>query len=185
MAVGVAPIDVIAAALRRERQRAGLSAAELARRANIAKSTVSQLESGSGNPSVETLWSLSTALGIMFSRLVDLPDEGVRLVRAGDGPGVPAAAAPYAVSLLSACAPNARRDLYLISAEPGRARQSDPHQPGVMEHIVMVSGRALLGPLDAPVELGSGDYLSYPGDERHTFQALSEHTAAVLVLEHR
>lgn len=185
MTGGLAPIDVIAASLRRERERAGLSAAELARRANIAKSTVSQLESGSGNPSVETLWSLSTALGIAFSRLVDMPDEGVRLVRAGDGHGVPSAAAPYAVSLLSACSPNARRDLYLIAAEPGSARDSQPHQAGVTEHIVMVSGRGLLGPIDAPVELGPGDYVSYRGDERHTFQALAAHTIAVLVLEHR
>jgi transcriptional regulator with XRE-family HTH domain len=182
---GLAPIDVIAVALRHERERAGLSAAELARRANIAKSTVSQLESGSGNPSVETLWAISTALGIPFSRLVDLPGEGVRLIRMGDAPEVSAAAAPYAVTLLSACAPNARRDLYLISAEPGSARESEPHQPGVTEHIVMVTGHALLGPIDAPVEMGPGDYVSYPGDERHTFQALAEHTIAVLVLEDR
>jgi transcriptional regulator with XRE-family HTH domain len=52
---------------------AGLSLTELARRAGIAKSTLSQLESGAGNPSVETLWALAVALGVPFSRLVDLP----------------------------------------------------------------------------------------------------------------
>ena len=57
----------IAAALRRERARAGVSLTELARRAGIAKSTLSQLESGSGNPSVETLWALGTALGVPFA----------------------------------------------------------------------------------------------------------------------
>jgi transcriptional regulator with XRE-family HTH domain len=58
------PISVIAKSLVRERLRTGLSLAEIARRAGIAKSTLSQLESGNGNPSLETLWSLCVALDI-------------------------------------------------------------------------------------------------------------------------
>ncbi|TVT16979.1 helix-turn-helix transcriptional regulator, partial [Amycolatopsis rhizosphaerae] len=90
-----APLDLIAAALRRERARAGLSLTELARRAEVAKSTLSQLESGTGNPSVETLWALGTALGVPFSRLVDPPGTAGRLIRAGEGPAVPAEGADY------------------------------------------------------------------------------------------
>ena len=45
----------IAHTLRREREAAGVSVSELARRAGVSKATVSQLEGGSGNPSVETL----------------------------------------------------------------------------------------------------------------------------------
>lgn len=179
-----APLDVIAASLQRERRRAGMSLGELGRRAGVAKSTVSQLESGSGNPSIETLWAISTALDVPFSRLVAPPRGGVQLIRAGEGPAVPAASATYVATLLSACPPNARRDIYLISAEPGGARDSEPHSLGVIEHVVIGHGRALVGPIDAPVELGPGDYLAYPADERHTFRALQAHTFAVLVSEH-
>lgn len=49
----------------------GLSLAEVARRAGIAKSTLSQLESGNGNPSLETLWSLCVALDIPFAVLLE------------------------------------------------------------------------------------------------------------------
>lgn len=45
------PISMIAKSPVRERQRTGLSLAEIARRAGIAKSTLSQLEAGNGNPS--------------------------------------------------------------------------------------------------------------------------------------
>ena len=62
------PISVIAKSLTRERSRTGLSLAEVARRAGIAKSTLSQLESGNGNPSLETLWALCVALDIPFAR---------------------------------------------------------------------------------------------------------------------
>ncbi len=47
------PISLIAKSLVRERARTGLSLAEVARRAGIAKSTLSQLESGNGNPSLK------------------------------------------------------------------------------------------------------------------------------------
>ncbi|MEJ7649643.1 MAG: XRE family transcriptional regulator [Nakamurella sp.] len=179
-----APLAAIAASLRRERERAGLSLGELGRRAGIAKSTVSQLESGSSNPSIETLWALCTAIGIPFSRIVEPPRASVRLIRSGNGPSVASATAAYAATLLSACPPNARRDVYLIAAEPGPGRHSAAHEPGVVEHVILSRGRALVGPADDPVEIGPGDYLSYPGDEPHVFTSLRAHTFAVLVSEH-
>ncbi|WZB72959.1 helix-turn-helix transcriptional regulator [Achromobacter xylosoxidans] len=69
-AASPAPIGLLATALRRERERAGMSLAELARRAGLAKSTLSQLESGTGNPSLETLWALAMALDVQVSRLI-------------------------------------------------------------------------------------------------------------------
>lgn len=175
----------IAHSLRREREAAGLSVSELARRAGVSKATVSQLESGMGNPSVETLWALGDALGIPFAELVDQRTATPRLIRLGDHAGVPSAAAPYVATLLSAAAPGTRRDIYLIQADPGEARRSLPHHPGTTEHVVLISGEALIGPADAPQLLHPGDYLSYPGDAPHLFEARLPETAAVLISELR
>lgn len=82
------PIEIIAKGLTRERQRAGLSLAEVARRAGVAKSTLSQLEAGQGNPSIETLWALCVALNIPFARLMEEPSNQVQVIRCGDGPTV-------------------------------------------------------------------------------------------------
>lgn len=60
-----------------------------------------------------------------------------------------------------------------------------PHPTSAVEHLVLSTGRALIGPAEAPVELGPGDYISYPGDIPHSYQALVPGTTAVLVLEHR
>jgi transcriptional regulator with XRE-family HTH domain len=179
-----APLDVIAFSLRRERERAGLSLSELAKRAGIAKSTLSQLESASGNPSVETLWALGVALDVPFSRLVDPPRPKVQVIRAGEGPAVFSERAEYVATLLASCPPNARRDVYLISAEPGSVRESEPHMPGVVEHVVLCAGRARLGLADDPVEVGPGDYVAYPGDLPHVFEALEAGTFSVMVSEH-
>jgi transcriptional regulator with XRE-family HTH domain len=178
------PLDLIAASIRRERDRAGLSLTELAKRAGIAKSTLSQLESGTGNPSVETLWALGVALDVPLSRLLDPPRPAVRVIRAGEGPVTYSERSPYAATLLSACPPNARRDLYRIGAEPGEPRISEPHMPGTAEHVLIGTGRALVGLSEEPAELGPGDYMTYPGDRPHIFKALEPGTTAVIVMEH-
>ncbi|MFD5224939.1 helix-turn-helix domain-containing protein [Microbacterium sp. NPDC058342] len=175
----------IAHSLRRERESAGLSVSELARRAGVSKATVSQLESGAGNPSVETLWAIGDALGVPFATLVDQSTTAPRLIRVGDHAGVPSAAAPYLATLLSAAAPGTRRDIYLIQAEPGEPRRSLPHRHGTTEHVVLFSGEALIGPSESPELLHPGDYLSYAGDAPHIFEARTAGTSAVLVSELR
>lgn len=177
------PKELVAASLKRERTRVGLSIAELARRAGIGKSTLSQLESGDGNPSVETLWALSTALGVQFSALLDAPTPRVEVVRFGGGAVIPAANADYSTALLSTASPGSRRDLYLIRAEPGKPRISAPHSRGIVEHVVITAGRARVGPPDEAVELGPGDYIRYAGDAEHVFDALEPGTVALLISE--
>jgi transcriptional regulator with XRE-family HTH domain len=178
-----ASMEVIAASLRRERGRTGLSLSELARKAGLSKSTLSQLEAGIGNPSLETLWALCIALDAPFSRLVDPPAPRPRLIRAGEGPAVASSQAEYRATLLAACPPGARPEIYFIAAEPGRQRTSEPHQPGVVEHVVLSTGRALVGLADEPFELGPGDYTAYPADVPHLFRALRPGTTAVLISE--
>src|SRR3954466_10833914 len=125
-----APLATIASALRRERERVGLSLTQLSKRAGIAKSTLSQLESGTGNPSVETLWALGVALGVPFSQLVEPLAPQVRVVRAGDGPQISSEAAHYSGTRVAAGPPHGRRDRYVIEAEPGATRTAEPHLPG-------------------------------------------------------
>jgi transcriptional regulator with XRE-family HTH domain len=182
-APGFTLISLIAERVQRERERAGMSLTELAKRAGISKSTLSQLESGTGNPSMETLWGLSVALGVPFSRLVDPPRAQVQVIRAGTEITARSEQSDYAVTLLTASAPHARRDLYRIVAQPGESCLSQPHAPGTCEHLVLSTGRALAGPADEPVELGPGDYVNYPGDVPHVFRALAADTTAVIVME--
>jgi len=179
-----APLATIATALRRERERVGISLTELARRAGVAKSTLSHLESGTGNPSVETLWALGVALGVPFGRLVEPSDDAIRVIRAGEGPRIRSEQADFTGTLLSAGAAHLRRDVYLIELEPGAVREADGHTPRSVEHVVVAAGRLRVGPEANPVDLDPGDYATFPGDIPHRYEALLPGTFAVLVMEH-
>ena len=106
------------------------------------------------------------------------------MIRADEGPTIASAEADYRATLLASCPPGARHDVYRIEAEPGQARASEPHMPGVVEHVVLSTGRALVGVTGEPAELGPGDYIRYPGDVAHVFEALEPGTLAVLLSEH-
>ena len=62
--------------LRSARERRGLSAAELARRAGLSRRTLTEIEAGRANPTLSKLAALAGAAGVELARLV-APDEDV------------------------------------------------------------------------------------------------------------
>jgi quercetin dioxygenase-like cupin family protein len=91
--------------------------------------------------------------------------------------------ADYTSLLLSACPASARRDIYQIVVQPGEAKRSHPHMTGVIEHIILTRGSAMVGLIDQTKKLFAGDYISYPGDLEHIFDALEENTEAIIIME--
>jgi transcriptional regulator with XRE-family HTH domain len=171
----------VAANIRLLRRQAGLTLAELASTADIGKSTLAQLESGRANPSVETLWAIAAALEVPFARLVEEQHPALRVIRATDIPVVRSAETPgWARRSL---AYNDRRgtfEIYALDLEPGTSRHADPHQAGVVEYVLVVTGHLRAGPHTDPVELSAGDLLTFAGDVPHLYEAL-EATHCVLV----
>lgn len=181
----LSPVAQIATNLRVERGRAGVSLSELARAAGVSKSTLSQLEAGAGNPSVETLWAVATALEIPFARLVETCAAPVQVIRAEERAAIPSARADYLATLLAPGHARERRDIFVIELEPGEARQADPHPRGSVEHVIVAAGRLRMGPADRLVEAAAGDYVSFPGDVAHRYEALEPGSWAVLVMQHQ
>ncbi|UWQ79461.1 XRE family transcriptional regulator [Leisingera sp. S132] len=178
-----APHQMIAAAIQRERSRAGISLSALAARAGIAKSTLSQLEAGNGNPSVETLWALAAALNVPLSLLFETEAPATRLIRAGEGEVLESDQSDFAAVLLSRSPPNVRRDVYRVVMQPGQIRRAQPHPRGTVEHMLVCSGQMRAGPEGQEEILRTGDYYTYPGDRPHSYEALQAETLFMMVME--
>src|SRR3954452_23112389 len=68
--------------------RGPLSVLELSRRSGVARNTIAALERGEGNPTVDTLYALSDALGVGLAGLLEAP-PATRVVRSGEGVHIP------------------------------------------------------------------------------------------------
>ena len=177
------PTELIARAIVRERRRAGLSLSGLAAQAGLAKSTLSQLEAGKGNPSVETLWAIATALGVPFSCLFETASPEGRLVRAGEGEPISAAEAAFSAVLLAEGPPTSRRDLYRLDLRAGSRRAAEAHPAGTIEHAIVCAGQVQLGPEDRVENLGAGDYYRYSAEVPHAYEAMTETARVLLIME--
>lgn len=178
-----APHKMIAAAIQRERSRAGKSLSALAAEAGIAKSTLSQLEAGNGNPSVETLWALAAALDVPLSLLFETEAPATKLIRAIEGEVLESEQSDFAAVLLSRSPPNVRRDVYRVVMQPGEIRRAQPHPRGTVEHMLVCSGQLRAGPEGQEELLCPGDYYTFPGDHPHTYEAKRADTMFLMVME--
>jgi transcriptional regulator with XRE-family HTH domain len=177
-------VRAVAANVRSLRLQAGYTLADLASAAGLGKSTLAQLESGKANPSVETLWALAAALQVPFARIVEEERPSLRVVRARDVPAMRSDESPgWAGRLLAASHRRGTFDLYSLDLEAGGMRHADPHHAGVVEHLVVVTGRMRVGPETDMVELGAGDLVTFAADVPHVYEAL-ETVHAVLLMSY-
>ncbi|MEM1376015.1 MAG: helix-turn-helix domain-containing protein [Pseudomonadota bacterium] len=177
------PSDLIATSVRREREQAGLSLSGLAAKAGLSKSTLSQIEAGHGNPSIDTLWSLANALSVPFSFLFENGSAKNELIRAGEGIRVTDDALHFSTTLLSKCPAHRRRDLYRTMLQPHEFKESAPHPTGTIEHVVVCGGSAELGPLGETELLGLGDYFRFSADVDHIYRARDDETTLLVIIE--
>ena len=82
--MNVPDLSYLGKQLREERNRRGLSLREVARRAKISPSMISQIENGRVMPSVSTLWSLTTILGMPIDELFNDSKAVRKQARASD-----------------------------------------------------------------------------------------------------
>jgi transcriptional regulator with XRE-family HTH domain len=182
------PTARIAANLRALRARRKLSIVALAERSGVARATLTKLEAGRGNPTIDTLYALADALGIALSDVIGEPTTTrVEILRAGEGIHV---SGTVSARLLDRVHGHGLAEFYEVDfAGPGSpggnpARHADPHPRGVMESLIVTSGRLRTGPADAPAELGPGDFIRFPGDVPHLYQAIGGPARAILMMSH-
>jgi transcriptional regulator with XRE-family HTH domain len=176
-----AVVNTIGSNLRRLRTERRLSLAELAARSRVAKATLANLEQGRGNPTIETLWALALGLDVAFSDLLEHAEEPeVELVRADEGAHVVSGALD--LRLLERLRRGGLTEMFefMLDGE----HDGLPHGPGIVECVLVTSGRMRAGPANDPVELGPGDFVRYPADRAHVYTALEARCTGVLLVDY-
>jgi len=172
LATGIA----IGRRLRDLRAARGLSLSALARAAGVGKATLSGLENGTRNPTIETLYAIAAALGVPMSALTLDPGAPASTASAVRG------AAVVSTLLEVFTEPAATYELFRLRVVPGVEQTSPAHLPGVTEHLTVYRGLLRTGPVDAPLTAGAGQHVSFAADSPHTYAALGAEEALASLL---
>ncbi|BCJ35500.1 hypothetical protein Athai_30030 [Actinocatenispora thailandica] len=157
----------------REARRLSLSA--LARRSGIGKATLSRLESGQRNPTLATLYALTTALDAPLSAVLPGPD--------GDAPPVSGAAVD--ARLIERRADRSLvTEAYRVDIRAGADQRSAAHAPGTYEQLIVLSGTVLVGPVDAPVPVPAGGHLRFAADVPHRYRSAGGTAHGILAVHY-
>jgi len=135
----------------------GLSLSQLAANAGIAKSNLSRIEQGEGNPTIETIWRLAMQLNVPFGDLIARADM------AWGENGVQ-------VRLIDQGTDNPRVDVYWMSCAPHSERESEPHFDGTVESVTMISGAVQAGNSGQFKALRAGDTYSFDASRPHGYK---------------
>lgn len=162
-------------ALREER---GVSLSALARRAGIGKATLSGLETGVRNPTLETLYAVTGQLGVPLAAVLSPPAAGDPHA---DAPVVRGTAVE-ATLLEVIDDPGATYELYRIRVRAGATQVSPAHPAGVTEHLTVFRGDVTAGPVAAPSNAGPGGHLRWDADTPHLYSAGADDVEAALVI---
>ncbi|WUI03440.1 XRE family transcriptional regulator [Spirillospora sp. NBC_00431] len=174
--------DVLAGNLRRARLERGLSLSELSRRSKIGKATLSQLEAGTGNPTIETVFSLSRALQVAISDLLDHREpSGPTVVRAAEVEVLRGESVDL-LPLRAIESGGAIFEVYDQRVRAGARQESLGH--GGTEHTIVQAGRLGVRVDGRDVELGPGDYVGFDARLPHAYTALDGPVRSVLLLQY-
>jgi transcriptional regulator with XRE-family HTH domain len=172
-------VEPIARNLRRWRTTREMTLSALAEQAGVAKSTVSLIERGQGNPSIDTVWALAAALGVPFASLFheEPQAEDVTVVR-GDDASVIAideaglGADGLLIRHLLTRTGGALIEVYTLRLKEGAVRHAEPHVAGLFEHLTIAEGTVEISTETFTEVVSEGDLISFRADRPHTYRAV-------------
>ena len=149
----------------------------LAAQAGVGKATLSEIEAGRRNPTLETLYALAAELQVPLAELLVEGDPP-------DGTILPVTGSAVQALLWEVFTDaGVSTEVYRLSIRPGTRQLSPGHGPGVTEHLHVLHGCVLAGPVGRAERAAAGGRLVWDSSGPHQYSADGPEPAeAVLVL---
>jgi len=152
----------LAITLKTLRQARGWSLSKLAEETGVSKAMLGQVERNESSPTVSTLWMIATGLNVPFSTFISPEAENPPVFDPQQQAMVVKPLFPWDEAL--------KYDHFSITLAPGALSESTPHEPGVIEHVVVISGELEMQ-IDGTWQMLFPDTgLRFAGDKPHAYR---------------
>lgn len=175
--------NLLAQSVRAHRESRGLSLGMLSQRAGISKTSLSKIEAGQGNPSLDVLCRIASALNVPVGSLFGEESRPqLQVIRRDEGRVVTSESGLVARPVLTE-GRNHRTEIYEIRVPSQGAYHSLAHLSGTREFICCLEGDLTLGPQGQEVHLQAGDSVWFSADLAHSYTSISG-ARALLVMQY-
>lgn len=158
------------------RHARGLTQEALAKSSGVPRSTIANLESGDGNPSLAVLVKVAGRLGVPIDELLASPRAKVRKWQAADLPSRPHGRGVSMRPLVPEPVPEEM--LVMMDFAPGATMAGTPHLPGTREFFSCLEGAVTIFVAGDRYDLAAGDVLGFPGNVPHSYRNPDEGSTA-------
>ena len=161
----------IAGTFKQLRAERGLSLSQAALLTGVSKAMLGQIERGQSSPTVATLWKIATGFNIAFSVFLEgaQPQPEPELHRFAQLPVFEQTRSGMRVTPLVPFDDELRVDLLKIDLLPGALSESDAHEKGVIEHVIVMDGVLQLRLGDEWHAVSAGESLRFHADIPHAY----------------
>lgn len=161
------------------RKKKGFSQNQLAQFADIPRSTITNLESGAGNPSLTNLCKLAAALNVSVEELLSRPRNDYTLIKAAEVPVLNKARGMVNVHKLM---PDKFKGIEIdkLELQAKSSMGGQPHLQGTKEYLMTQKGTVAVYLAGEAHVVNAGDVFAFPGDQPHSYRNATARPAVAI-----
>lgn len=169
----------IALILKTLRRKRGWSLERTAQETGVSKAMLGQIERGESSPTMATLWKIATGFNTSFSSfLEDFPHETQQPIhRSGQTQSLHPADDKIRITPLFPYDEQLNCEIFIIELLPGCEHLSEPHQFGVIEHVIVAEGTMEVLVNGKWHSLHESEGLRFAADQPHGYRNYGNQTS--------
>lgn len=163
------------------REKRNMSLDDVAKLTGVTKATLGQIERGTANPTVSTLWKIANGLKISFSSLLEENAETIFLVPLKNlQPLIDEI--DYKVYSVFSFDPKKRFEIFYTELGPNSKHTSEKHQNGTEEYVTVSEGELAIEVEDRVYQLAKGDAIHFYSNVAHAYRNITDNPTSFSVL---
>jgi len=162
----------LAQALKQQRQQRQWSLDTAAQKTGVSKAMLGQIERAESSPTIATLWKIAGGFNTSLSTFLapELSPQHTSAIRNADQLRQQPASDDMLIAILFPYDAKFGFEMYELTLLANYQRISEPHEAGVSEHLIVISGAMEVLVEGSWQTLGQGQALRFAGDEEHGYR---------------
>lgn len=158
--------------LKAYRTKRGYTQEEFSKISGLARSTITNIESGEANPALDKIIQVANALGVGVDQLISKPQRQISLYKEDE---IPKEMRGKNVEILKLF-PDAIKGIAIdkVKIKPGEVFRGKSHLNGTREYLSVLSGKLQMMIEGEVFEVEKNQVLAFPGDVRHSYKNISD-----------